>query len=109
MATRRPYDDVIAAELQKIVRQEMLSGLSSMFEGLQRAVTRDSGSAASINVVINNNASAEVSARETMGAFGQKQLEITIDQMVANSLAQGRQTTGVLRTLFGLAPSLIGR
>lgn len=109
MATRRPYDDVIAAELQKILRQEMLSGLSSMFEGLQRSVMRESGAASGINVVINNNAGADVSARETMGAFGQKQLEITIDQMVANSLAQGRQTTGVLRTLFGLAPNLIGR
>lgn len=109
MTTRRPYDDVIAVELQKIVRQEMLSGLSSMFEGMQRAVLRDNTASASINVVINNNAGADVSARETMGAFGQKQLEITIDQMVANSLAQGRQTTGVLRTLFGLAPDLIGR
>ncbi len=95
------------AELSKLLRQELTAGLRGIFEGL-----RDTGSgknAGSINVIINNNAGVSVAAREGQGPFNQKQLEITIDQMVANSLMQGRQTSGVLRSLFGLAPGLIGR
>jgi len=48
---------------------------------------------------------------ETAGnsGFDQKAFEITIDQMVAHSLLRGRETSGVLRTLFGLVPTLIGR
>lgn len=41
--------------------------------------------------------------------FDQKAFEIIIDQMVAQSLLRGRETSGVLRTLFGLVPALIGR
>ncbi len=67
------------------------------------------GQGGGVQVIVNNNSSAQVTARETTGVMNQKQLEITIDQMVAQSLAQGRQTTGVLRSLFGLAPGLIGR
>jgi len=39
----------------------------------------------------------------------QRSLEILIDQMVAESLTRGRHTSGVLRALFGIVPSLIGR
>jgi hypothetical protein len=38
-----------------------------------------------------------------------KKLEQTIDQMVASSLVHGRETSAVLRLLFGLVPTLIGR
>lgn len=103
---RKPYDDVIAGEIGKLLRQELTSGLRGLFEDMREAGGRDG---APLQVIINNNAGAAVSAREVPGSFNQKQLEITIDQMVAQSLTQGRQTSGVLRALFGLAPNLIGR
>lgn len=102
--TRRPADDIVTAELSRLLRQELTQGLRGVFEGLL-----GQGEGGGLQVVINNNSAAQVTARESMGAMNQRQLEITIDQMVAQSLAQGRQTTGVLRSLFGLAPGLIGR
>lgn len=105
MTTCRPSDDIFAAELNRLLRQELTQGLRGVFEGLLGQGQGGSG----LQVIINNNSAAQVSAGESMGAMNQKQLEITIDQMVAQSLAQGRQTTSVLRGLFGLAPGLIGR
>ncbi len=104
MTTRRSPEDVVATELNRLLRQELTQGLRGIFEGLL-----GQGQAGGLQVIINNNSTAQVTAHESMGAMNQKQLEITIDQMVAQSLAQGRQTTSVLRSLFGLAPGLIGR
>ena len=95
------YNNIISSELSKLVRQELTSGLQGMI-----GRTMNSGG---LNVVINNNSNATVTARETGGGLDQKYLEITIDQMVANSLMRGRQTSGVMRTLFGLTPTLMGR
>lgn len=102
--SRRPSEDIITADLSRMLRQELTQGLRGVFEDLL-----GQGAGGGLQVVINNNSTAQVSARENVGAFNQKQLEITIDQMVAQSLTQGRQTTGVLRSLFGIAPGLIGR
>ena len=104
MSTRRPVEDIVTSELNRLLRQELTQGLRGVFEDLL-----GQGQGGGLQVVINNNSAAQVTARESAGAMNQKQLEITIDQMVAQSLAQGRQTTGVLRSLFGLAPGLIGR
>ncbi len=101
--TRRDSSDVIASELTQLLRQEMIGGMRGMFEDLL-----ENRSGGGLQVVINNNTAAQVTGRET-GAINQKQLEITIDQMVANSLLQGRQTSGVLKNLFGLVPTLSGR
>ncbi len=108
--TRRPYEDVMMAELSKLLRQELAAGLATVFTDL-RAAPRAAETAPSpaLNIVIQNNVQAQVTARETQDAFGVKQLEITIDQMVARALTGGRETSGVLRALFGLAPGLIGR
>ena len=62
-----------------------------------------------INVIIHNNAPVGVQARQTTDAMGMKQLEIVIDQMVASALTRGRQTSGVLESLFNLLPGLSGR
>lgn len=102
--TRRPSEDIVAAELGRLLRQELTQGLRGVFEDLL-----GQGQGGGLQVVVNNNSTAQVSTHESVGAFNQKQLEITIDQMVAQSLTQGRQTTGVLRSLFGIAPGLIGR
>lgn len=101
---RRNPEDIVTAELSRILRQELTQGLRGIFEGLL-----GQGQGSGLQVIVNNNSNAQVMARESMGPMNQKQLEITIDQMVAQSLTQGRQTTGVLRSLFGLAPGLIGR
>ncbi len=104
MTSRRPVEDIVSSELNRLLRQELGQGLRGIFEDLL-----GQGQGGGLQVIINNNSAAQVSARESVGAMNQKQLEITIDQMVAQSLVQGRQTTGVLRSLFGLAPGLIGR
>lgn len=102
--TQKSSGDIALDESQKFLKREIPSLLQSILGGAGKAASADGAS-----VVINNNAGASVQARETEGPFNEKYLEITIDQMVANSLVSGRQTSGVLKTLFGLAPGLIGR
>lgn len=96
--------DIAKAELVKFLKQELQDGFKSIFGGMAQQ-----NGAGGMQVIIHNNTAAAVTARETTGAFDRKQLEITIDQMVADSLIRGRQTGGVLRSLFGIAPSLLGR
>lgn len=113
MSTRKPYEDIVMSELSRLLRQELAAGLSTVFADI-RAVQSEPVRAEvrplpSLSVVIHNNAGVSVQARETIGLAGQKQLEVTIDQMVARALAGGRETSGVLRAIFGLAPGLIGR
>jgi hypothetical protein len=103
--SRKPESQILTAELGKLMRQEVMSGIQNLFG---RSMPQNNGPAG-MNVIINNNAGVNVSAREGMDGLDRKYLEITIDQMVANSLMRGRQTSGVMRTLFGLAPSLMGR
>lgn len=100
------YNEIISSELSKLLRQEIAGSLQGIF--MRSPMSAGNGNMA-LNVIINNNAGVSVTAREGVGAMDQKYLEITIDQMVANSLMRGRQTSGVMRTLFGLAPSLMGR
>lgn len=88
--------------LVKELRQEIAAGIAGVFAG--RGAT-----AGGMNITIQNNSSASISARQVDDGFDQKSLEITIDQMVANSLLRGRETTGVLRSLFNLVPVLMGR
>lgn len=104
MTTRNAFEDIIVTELAKLLQRELSAGLAAAFS--QRPSSAPAGA---LSVIIHNNAGALVSARETPGPLGQRQLEITIDQMVARALAGGRETSGVLRALFGLAPGLIGR
>lgn len=101
---RTSSSNIVDQELRSLLRQEVTTGFRDIF-----TPEKAGGNAGGYSVVINNNAGAQVTARETTGEMDQKQLEVTIDQMVANSLISGRQTSGVLRTLFGLAPTLIGR
>jgi hypothetical protein len=93
--------DIITQELSRLLRQEMAAGIATAFAGRN---AQQGGT----NIVIHNNTNAQIGVTEE-GAFDRKTLEITIDQMVANSLVRGRETGGVLRSLFGLVPTLIGR
>jgi hypothetical protein len=101
--TRQDSGDITRDALVNLLRQELGQSLKSVLGGLSNPQ-----GAGGLQVIIQNNTGAQVTARES-GGMDQKYLEITIDQMVANSLLRGRQTSGVLRTLFGLAPSLLGR
>jgi hypothetical protein len=92
---------IITQELSKLLRQEMAAGIAAVFAGQQKS--------SGINVIINNNAGVSVTAREGMDGFDRKMLEITIDQMVANALTRGQETTGILRSIFNLVPALAGR
>lgn len=111
-ATRQPSEAIIGSELSKFLKQEMMSGLGGLFGGKGKSAgTGQSGGfgGGELNVIVNNSTPYAVTARETSGAFNQKTLEIMIDQMVADSLMRGRQTSGVLNSMFGLSPNLIGR
>lgn len=101
-ATRKDASDIAQQEMANFLRHELAAGIATAFGGKAQA-------AQPFSVVIHNNAGAQVSAREGHDAFDRKTLEITIDQMVANSLMRGKETGGVLRALFGIVPSLIGR
>jgi len=103
---RKSAGDIAAEELARVLKAEMGEVLRQVFVPLRGA---GAAGGTSLNVVIHNNTPAQVSARETSDGYDQKTLEITIDQMVAQSLVRGRQTGSVLQSLFGLAPSLIGR
>lgn len=94
--------DIVKSELTRFIKRELL-------ESIKGVIGHAGGMAGGVNVIIHNNAAAAVTARETAGVFDRKYLEITIDQMVADSLIRGRQTSSVLRSLFGIAPSLLGR
>ena len=99
---RRQNESIVTEELAKLLRQEIAGGIAGMFGS-------KGGGQAGVSVVIHNNTASNVTATESTGAFDSRTLEITIDQMVANSLSRGRETGGVLRSLFGIVPSLLGR
>jgi hypothetical protein len=50
-----------------------------------------------------------VSPQTRNGGFDARSMESVIDQMIAASLVRGKETSSVLRTLFGIVPTLIGR
>jgi len=95
--------DIVKSELTRFIKQELQESFKNLLGSLAGPA------AGGLNIVIHNNTAAAVTARETSGAFDRKYLEITIDQMVADSLIRGRQTSSVMRSLFGIAPSLLGR
>lgn len=109
-APRKPERDIIAGTLDGVARHELPHVIGAILGLPLPQNGRTAGGAdGGITVVINNNTQTSVTARELSTSDDRKYLEITIDQMVANSLLRGRQTSGVLRSLFGLAPDLTGR
>lgn len=104
---RKSASDVASEELARVLKSEIGDALRQVFGGGRDSGRGNGGSV--LNIIINNNTPAQVTTRETGDGFDQKTLEITIDQMVAQSLVRGRQTSSVLQSLFGLSPSLIGR
>lgn len=89
---RRPSRDIVDDELAALIRSQVLSSIHDIYGD-----TPSRGGA------------FDERQDNTKSIFDQRRLEASIDQLVASSLVNGRQTSGVLRLLFGLVPSLIGR
>ncbi|MBI3441733.1 MAG: hypothetical protein HY052_08060 [Proteobacteria bacterium] len=79
-----------SSALVRLAHQDTSSGLASVFGG-----TSGDGAPASQFL--------------TTSALTPQYMGTAIDQMVAASLINGQHTHSVLRSLFGLVPSLIGR
>lgn len=88
--------------LADLVKREVSAGLSGIFG-------RSPGTGAPSSAGGNALLASSVSVAPRGRAFSPRQMETALDQMVASSLVNGQHTSGVLRTLFGLVPSLIGR
>lgn len=114
-----PFENFVAQTITRSLEKELAQrlpeslsqALSLLLEslggpGLKTRVGRDEQS---LNITIVNNTQHAISTNEKSGQDGNRELEIIIDQMVANSLVRGRQTTGILNAVFGLGPRLIGR
>jgi hypothetical protein len=87
--------------LEKLIQKQLSTSLSDIFgKGGANDFSSDAGGSF---------------ARQTgagaggMGFFDNRQLATSIDQLVAASLMNGKQTSGVMRAIFGLVPGLIGR
>ena len=102
-ARRRSSTDIINDTLKKLIQKEVVSGLADIFNSMPRK--GDNGD----SMTGDNAFSSFMGQASGGGNFDQRKMEIRIDEMVASSLMHGRQTSSVLRTLFGLVPSLIGR
>lgn len=113
---RRRAGGIAEEALKKLVEDEVVSGLHALFGGRGGMPGRDM-TGRDMPGSFDDGSSPPSPRRDSgvlqgqrhNGAFDRRQLEISIDQMVASSLVHGRQTSGVLRALFGLVPSLIGR
>ncbi|MFH1158063.1 MAG: hypothetical protein V1721_04165 [Pseudomonadota bacterium] len=100
---RRPSQDILNDALIKLIQKEVMSGLAGIFGDTPRKGEKG-------GAMIGDNAFTPFIGQPPVGGnFDRRQMEISIDEMVASTLMHGRQTSGVLRTLFGLVPSLIGR
>ena len=92
-----------AAELEKLIQKQITSSLkdflksSDLFSKGKKSLSplfeQDGGMA----------------GNQKKNPADQRQMEFYIDQMVAEALMNGKHTSGILRSLFGLVPSLIGR
>ena len=90
--------------------ENILSGVFSNASGLGQDSRSDFSTVpAPVNVIVNNNANVSTSVSERTDARGQREIEIMIDSLVANSLAQGSQTRSVLQGVFGLSNLLRSR
>ncbi len=102
--TRHPAGQVISGALEELIRKEIVSGIKDIFR--QQFPDKDGqGGIARRHGGGGNNGDFFPQQRP----FDRKQMEAMIDELVASSLVHGRQTSKILRALFGLVPSLIGR
>lgn len=67
------------------------------------------GGSSPVNVTVHNNSTASATVQERTNSQGQREIEIMLDNMVAQSLTRGRQTRSVLRSVFGIDNLLSSR
>jgi len=92
----------ISSELKKLLKKEVTSGVKDMLKSGDFFKMQKNSPFSFIDRQNNR-------ADKRGGAFNAGKMEFDIDRMVAESLMRGRRTSGVLKTIFGLVPSLIGR
>ncbi len=98
LSTKKRQDIDIKAELKKIVQQELKASLKATIEKMDLFKEKD------------DDGNPLVPEQKTKGtAMDEKQEQMSIDQAVADVLMNGKFTTGILKSLFGLVPNLIGR
>lgn len=83
--------------LQNLVQKKGTGGISGVFKVLPK------------NSGYLKHSAAKHTSSGSGGFFNSRQMELSVDKLIASSLVNGRQTSGVLRTLFGIVPNLIGR
>lgn len=103
--TRRPGGKTVSAALEEIIRKEIASGIKDVFGN--RSSNKGAGGASA--GTFGGGPFGDGGGPRQQGSFDRKQMENMIDELVASSLTNGRQTSRILRALFGLVPSLIGR
>lgn len=62
-----------------------------------------------INVIVVNNAGAEVRTRESRNASGGRDLEVVLDRAVARNIRRGGETFGAIRDTFAAGVRTVGR
>ena len=80
---------------------------SGLLGGMFGAAGQNNSGSVTVNVI--NNTAAQARVNERTGVNGDREFEIMIDNMVANSLSGGRQTRTVLRSIFGIDNLLSSR
>lgn len=92
LGRRRATEDIVNQAVEELVRREVTTAMKTVLAGTQGDGTNGGGSVFGAG----------------FGTDGRR-MEMTLDNMVADILVNGRQTSGVLRALFGLVPVLAGR
>lgn len=92
----------INAELKKLVQKELQTSLKKMVKEMD--LFGDKKSEKYGPFLPNDKEHSSKSER-----MNEKQAQMNIDQLVADALMNGKFTTGILKSLFGLVPNLIGR
>lgn len=101
-----------AAGADKNTAETGLAGFINDIAGGRMAGNRNSGGygePAPVNITVFNNTAAQAEVKERTNSQGQREIEIMIDNMVAQSLTAGAQTRSVLRSVFGIDNLLSSR
>ena len=99
---------MLRAFMQGLLEQSMAQPVADK-NGLSGLVQGAASFGEGLSVQVINNTPFSVQAQEKTNAQGKRELEIMIDQMVANAMLNGKTTTTVMGSVFGILPNLIKR
>jgi tape measure domain-containing protein len=79
-------------------------------DGRSIPVSMKGGGGSNVEIVINNNTSAQASTNETVDSRGKRRVEVTIGEMVASEIKRnGSSANNAIKSTFSTAPVLVGR